>query len=226
MGRSPSAVRAAALVPFAVVVGLLAACSAGSASATPASPSTEAVSSIAPAPASEPVAASQPAPSAAPPSASAAASTAPRVPFRITSPSFGQNGPIPARFTCHGADRSPALAWSGVPAGVKALVLTVRDPDARDFVHWTVLDLDPARTSLPEGVAPTAAGIQQGRNGFGNVGYGGPCPPSGTHHYRFTLAALAAPLGLAGHPSGADVERALATATVVGTATLIGTFAA
>jgi phosphatidylethanolamine-binding protein (PEBP) family uncharacterized protein len=94
-----------------------------------------------------------------------------------------------------------------VPAGTKALVLLVVDPDANQFVHWTVL----------------ASAFQQGRNDFGNVGYGGPCPPSGTHHYRFTLSALAAPLKLAGHPSGSAVRTALAATKVLGRATLIGT---
>jgi Raf kinase inhibitor-like YbhB/YbcL family protein len=95
--------------------------------------------------------------------------------------------------------------------------------DANQFVHWTVLDLKPTTTGLPRGVAPTATAIQQGRNDFGNVGYGGPCPPSGTHHYRFTLTALAAPLKLGGHPSGSAVQTALAAAKVLSRATLIGT---
>ena len=72
---------------------------------------------------------------------------------------------------------------------------------------------------------PSAAAPQQGRNDFGKVGWGGPCPPSGTHHYRFTLTALAAPLGLPDHPTGADVRAALARARVVGKATLEAVYA-
>src|SRR5262249_2263831 len=99
----------------------------------------------------------------------------------------------------------------------------VVDPDANGFVHWTVLDLKPTTTGLPRGVAPTATSVQQGRNDFGNVGYGGPCPPSGTHPYRFTLAPLAPPPAPRGHPSGPPVRSALAKAKVLGRATLIGT---
>lgn len=119
---------------------------------------------------------------------------------------------------------SPPLAWSGVPAGTAALVLFVDDPDGRDWVHWTVLDIPPATTSLPEGVAPSGP-PQQGRNDFGNVGYGGPCPPSGIHHYRFTVYAVAARLGLPGTPDGRAVRSALASADVLGKTTLVGTFA-
>ncbi len=234
MGRSPSATRAAALLPFvAVGATLLVACSAGS-SSSPVTGSTSlepAAASEAPsATTDEPSSSSGPSATAGAASATAGGASAPgtptAAPFRLTSPAFGQNDPIPAQFTCHGADRSPALAWTGAPEGTAALVLTVLDPDAGNFVHWTVLDLHPNRTALPEGLTPTASGIQQGRNGFGNVGYGGPCPPSGTHHYRFTLSALAAPLGLGGHPSGAAVLAALARSGVLGEARLIGTFRA
>jgi Raf kinase inhibitor-like YbhB/YbcL family protein len=146
-------------------------------------------------------------------------------PLTLTSTAFAPNGPIPAEFTCHGADRSPALAWSGAPPGTQALTLFVDDPDGRDWVHWSVLDIDPATSGLPDGVPPGADSPQQGTNDFGNVGYGGPCPPSGTHHYQFTLYALAAPLGLPDHPRGTAVRAALAKASVLGKVTLVGTFA-
>jgi Raf kinase inhibitor-like YbhB/YbcL family protein len=146
--------------------------------------------------------------------------------FSISSPAFAEDAAIPTEYTCKGADVSPELAWSGVPDGATALVLFVDDPDGRDWVHWSVLDLDPTSTGLPRGVPPSASSPQQGRNDFGNVGYGGPCPPSGTHHYRFTLTALAAPLGLDGHPDGAAVRAALRAATKLATSTLVGTFRA
>jgi Raf kinase inhibitor-like YbhB/YbcL family protein len=146
-------------------------------------------------------------------------------PFTLTSPAFDANGPIPAEYTCRGADRSPALAWSGVPAGTQALVLFVDDPDGRDWVHWSVLDLDPASPGLSTGIAPSANPPQQGTNDFGKAGYGGPCPPSGTHHYHFTLYALPAPLGLGGHPDGKAVRAALAKASPIEKVTLIGTVA-
>ena len=103
-------------------------------------------------------------------------------------------------------------------------MLLVDDPDARDFTHWIVLDLPGGDGSLPGGLAPSAASPQQGTNDFGKVGWGGPCPPSGTHHYRFALTALGAPLGLADHPRGDALRAALGEATVLGTATLTGTY--
>jgi Raf kinase inhibitor-like YbhB/YbcL family protein len=145
-------------------------------------------------------------------------------PLELTSRAFAANGPIPAAYTCRGADRSPDLAWSGIPTGSTALVLFVDDPDGRDWVHWSVLDIDPSTTGLPAGVEPTADPPQQGTNDFGRVGYGGPCPPSGTHHYQFTLYALAAPLGLGRHPDGDAVRAALETAQVLSKVTLVGTF--
>ncbi len=148
------------------------------------------------------------------------------VALSLTSPAFADGGPIPGVHTCRGEDVSPALAWQGVPAGTAALVLFVDDPDGRDWVHWSVLDLPATDGGLPAGVAPSADSPQQGRNDFGRVGYGGPCPPSGTHHYRFTLYALAAPLGLIGHPHGAAVRAALGTTTVLAQVTLVGTFRA
>ena len=109
----------------------------------------------------------------------------------LTSSAFTDGEPIPAKYSCHGEDVSPPLAWSGVPAAAKALVLLVDDPDGRDWVHWTVLDMPAEDGQSPAGVDPGANPPQQGTNDFRKVGYGGPCPPSGTHHYRFTVYALA-----------------------------------
>jgi len=143
--------------------------------------------------------------------------------FVLTSTAFADGDPIPDEYTCRGQDVSPELAWTGVPAGTAALVLFVDDPDGRDWVHWTVLDLPTGDGELPQAVSPAADPPQQGRNDFGKTGYGGPCPPSGNHHYRFTLYALAAPLGLSGHPDGSTVRAALSGSTVLGQATLVGT---
>lgn len=145
--------------------------------------------------------------------------------FTLTSSAFEEGHAIPRALTCDGADRSPPLTWTGVPARAAALVLVVDDPDAHDFAHWLVLDLRPDATgSLPGEISSGASTPQQGRNDFGRVGWGGPCPPSGTHHYRFTMSALAAPLGLGGHPDGSAVRAALRDATVVGRARLTGTY--
>ena len=151
---------------------------------------------------------------------------APSEQLTLTSPAFADGQPIPREYTCQGSDQSPALSWRGVPAGAGALVLFVDDPDGRDWVHWTVLDLPARDGDLPKAIPPDAIPPQQGRNDFRKVGYGGPCPPSGTHHYRFTLYALAAPLALPAHPDGGAVRDALQRATVIATTTLTGTAAA
>lgn len=150
----------------------------------------------------------------------------PAVGLVLASTAFTDGTPIPVEHSCRGADVSPPLAWSGVPSGAGALVLFVDDPDGRDWVHWSVLDVTPRDGALAAGVLSSADPPQQGRNDFGRYGYGGPCPPSGTHHYRFTLYALAAPLGLPGHPDGATVRVALAHATILAQTTLVGTFRA
>jgi Raf kinase inhibitor-like YbhB/YbcL family protein len=130
--------------------------------------------------------------------------------FNLTSPAFAEGGEIPRRFTCDGEDVSPALEWAGAPESVGALVLIVDDPDARGFVHWIVLDVTPtASGGLPEGVSASPDAPRQGRNDFGRIGYGGPCPPSGTHRYVFSLHALDATLNLAGSPGAPDVRAAM-----------------
>jgi Raf kinase inhibitor-like YbhB/YbcL family protein len=146
-------------------------------------------------------------------------------PLSVASTAFAAGGKMPVEHTCHGADTSPDLAWSGVPAGTGALVVFVDDPDGGDWVHWSVLDIAPSSSGLPRGVKPSDPALHQGTNDFGRVGYGGPCPPSGTHHYRFTLYALAGPLGLTGHPKGSAVRSALDKADILASNTLVGTFA-
>jgi len=143
--------------------------------------------------------------------------------FSLSSTAFAESGAIPREFTCDGANASPPLAWSGVPAGTAALELVVDDPDAGGFVHWIVLDLPGADGHLGRGIG-AAVSPQQGTNDFGKRDWGGPCPPSGTHHYRFTLTALDAKLGLSGAPDGDAVRDALAGAKVLGTATLTATY--
>ncbi len=146
-------------------------------------------------------------------------------PFTLTSTSFAAGGSIPRRFTCDGDDVSPDLAWDGAPDGAVMLALLVEDPDANGFVHWTVIDIDGSQSgALPLGVSASPDAPRQGTNDFGRIGWGGPCPPSGTHRYTFTLYALAAPLGLAGTPVGDAVRTALAGAQVLGTAVLEGRY--
>lgn len=143
--------------------------------------------------------------------------------MRLSSPAFSLNQPIPSQFTCDGQDVNPALRFDEVPREAKSLALIVDDPDApsHSWVHWTLWNIDPALRDLPEGSVPE--GAMQGLNDFGDVRWGGPCPPSGkAHHYRFTAYALSARLGL---PSGsrkpelmsAMRERILAQAEWIGT---------
>jgi Raf kinase inhibitor-like YbhB/YbcL family protein len=115
--------------------------------------------------------------------------------IKITSTAFAAGGLIPKQYTCDGANVSPPLSWSGVPPNAKALVLICDDPDApaKTWVHWVAYDLPVTLTSLPENTATTTeltGGGKQGANDFKKIGYGGPCPPSGTHRYYFKLYAL------------------------------------
>jgi len=119
-----------------------------------------------------------------PPAASAAPIT-----ITVRSPAFAAGGPIPARFTCQGSDTAPPLTWSGLPAGAVSIALVVDDPDAPGgtYTHWVVFNLPPTTTGIAGGHIP--AGAAQARNSGGQPAYMGPCPPSGTHHYRFTIYA-------------------------------------
>jgi len=130
--------------------------------------------------------------------------------LNLTSSSFVANGEIPARFTCEGADVSPQLSWNDPPAGARSLALVMNDPDAPsgNFVHWVIFNLPPSARSLPEGIgqSPEAAGGRQGTNGFGKLGYSGPCPPPGRpHRYFLRLWALDSTLTLQ-QPTAAEIE--------------------
>jgi hypothetical protein len=121
--------------------------------------------------------------------------------IKLTSTAFQDGGMIPAKYTCDGANVSPPLEWSGASQTAKSLALICDDPDApgKTWVHWVVFDLPASRTSLPENVQPQesiAGGGKQGTTDFEKVGYGGPCPPSGTHRYFFKLYALDTELNL------------------------------
>lgn len=115
--------------------------------------------------------------------------------MQFSAPAFADGAPIPVEYTCDGANIAPALSWSAAPQDTASFALVVSDPDAPGgtFIHWLLYNLPAESTSLPSGLtaanAPT--GAQQGKNGFGDFAYGGPCPPAGSlHHYQFTLYAL------------------------------------
>lgn len=144
-------------------------------------------------------------------------------PFALASSAFAPGASIPSRYTCDGPDVSPPLAWTGTPAGTAAFMLVVDDPDAHGFIHWVVADLPPTTASLSEGASGHVAPAVEGRNGFGKIGWGGPCPPSGTHHYRFTLVALSAPIGVARGVTAAQA-RSAAAGKAIAQAELVGTY--
>jgi len=118
--------------------------------------------------------------------------------FVLTSSAFQAGEDIPSQHTCDGRDFSVPLAWSAPPPGTKSLALITDDPDAPmgTWVHWVVYNMPPSARALPEAF-PAALersdGTRQGMTDFGRIGYGGPCPPSGTHRYVFKLYALNAP---------------------------------
>jgi Raf kinase inhibitor-like YbhB/YbcL family protein len=127
----------------------------------------------------------------------------------LMSSAFAAGQAIPRMYTCDGGDHSPPLQWAGPPAGTASLALVVEDPDAPGgtFTHWLIYALPATARSLAESVPVAPAGpdgSRQGQNGFGKPGYGGPCPPSGTHHYYFRLYALDTALSL---PAAATVDR-------------------
>jgi Raf kinase inhibitor-like YbhB/YbcL family protein len=150
----------------------------------------------------------------------------------LTSQAFRQNGEIPAQHTCQGADVSPPLAWSGVPANTKSLALIVDDPDAPDpaapkmtWVHWVLYNIPPTATHLPDGAAAQALprGTLEGINDFKRAAYGGPCPPVGRHRYFHKLYALDTVLPDLKGPSKAALEKAM-QGHVLTHAELIGTY--
>ena len=150
-----------------------------------------------------------------------------RLTIQLRSTAFADGGMIPHRFTCDGSDRSPDLRWSGVPENCRTLVLICDDPDAPagTWSHWVFFNLPPQVKALKEGVpasehvsntsievsspAGSDRDATQGKNDFGKVGYGGPCPPSGTHRYVFRLYALDARLELGPEATRADVLKAM-----------------
>jgi len=142
--------------------------------------------------------------------------------FSLRSGAFSDGGSIPRRHSCDGPDVSPELDWVGAPEGTAAFALIVDDPDARGFVHWVAFDVPGEQASLAEG-ASGGGRFGEGRNDFGRPGWGGPCPPSGTHRYVFELYALDRALGLTGTPTAGDVRRAI-TGHTLGSARLVGRY--
>lgn len=149
--------------------------------------------------------------------------------LHLTTPAFAEGQPMPDWCAFENQDRSPALQWSGVPAGTKSLALICDDPDAPmgTWVHWVIYDLPPGATGLAEGVPKSpelADGARQGVNDYKRTGYGGPCPPPGKpHRYFFKLYALDAKLNLPPGLTKADLLKAMA-GHVLAEGQLMGTY--
>jgi len=150
--------------------------------------------------------------------------------FQLKSSDFTAGAAIPQQFTCVGADMSPALHWSDPPAETKSFALIADDPDAPagTWVHWVLYNIPPGARSLPQNFPKSEEpreGALQGRNDFGRVGYGGPCPPPGKpHRYFFKLYALDTHLGLKAGATKKEVERAMQS-HILEQAELMGRFA-
>lgn len=130
--------------------------------------------------------------------------------MRIRSPAFKDNEPLPKKYTCDGENINPPLFFEEVPENAKSLVLIVDDPDAvggRTFEHWTVFNIDPTVKEIPESSIPR--GGVEAMTDFSKPGYGGPCPPSGTHRYFFKLYALDDKLNLPETVKKEDIEEAM-----------------
>lgn len=148
--------------------------------------------------------------------------------FELTSSAFKNGSEIPREYTCQGKDVSPALSWSGVPAKTRSFALICEDPDAPlgTWVHWVYYDIPATVSSLPAAIpkkARPAPGGTQGTSSFNDVGYGGPCPPWGTHRYFFRMYALDTVLGLEPGIKKKDLLKAM-EGHVLATAELMGTY--
>ncbi len=143
--------------------------------------------------------------------------------MELTSSAFENNQTIPVKYTCDGQDINPPLTIIRISEGAKSLVLVVDDPDAPagDWVHWLVWNIAPETSAIAEDSVPE--GAVQGTTDFGKAGWGGPCPPSGSHRYQFKIYALDCRLGLASEAKKVDLEKVIA-GRILAQAILIGKY--
>lgn len=143
--------------------------------------------------------------------------------MRITSPTFEHNSSIPAKYTCDGENISPPLNIEQIPDNAKSLVLIVDDPDAPagTWVHWLIWNINPNTSSIQENSIPPNS--IEGTTSFGNTGYGGPCPPNGTHRYFFRIYALDTSIELNSTATKSELEKSIVD-HIVDHAELIGLY--
>src|SRR3989440_12380770 len=151
-----------------------------------------------------------------------------KVGLKVTRPAFREGQPFPKQYTCDGINISPPLEWSGVPKTAKTIAIICDDPDAPvgTWVHWVLYNLPADKIGLIENTPATETlpgGAMQGTNDFKKFGYGGPCPPSGTHRYFFKLYSLDAELSLKSCATKADLEKAM-EGHIVSQGQLMGTY--
>lgn len=143
--------------------------------------------------------------------------------MKISSTAFENNSLIPSKYTCEGQERNPTLEFRDVPEDTKSLVLIMDDPDApmKTWVHWTIWNIDAKTTQILQNSCPK--GAVEGITSFGRNGYGGPCPPSGTHRYFFKLFALDKMLDLSPNSHARDIESTI-EGHIIRKAELIGLY--
>ncbi|MBL9102300.1 MAG: YbhB/YbcL family Raf kinase inhibitor-like protein [Myxococcales bacterium] len=144
--------------------------------------------------------------------------------MQLTSSAFVSHQPIPLTYTCDGDEVTPPLRWSNVPSEARSLVLLVDDPDAGRgvFTHWLVYNLTPG-SELSEGARALPRGASEGMNDRGTVGYVGPCPPSGRHHYHFKIYALDTFINGLDSPTRDQIEAGM-QGHILATGELVGTY--
>lgn len=148
--------------------------------------------------------------------------------MKLESKAFKAGGSIPAVHTCDGPDTAPDLVWTDPPEGTASFALLCDDPDAPagTWVHWLAWNIPASARRLSEGtprLPELPDGMRQGSNGFRRLGYGGPCPPSGTHRYFFHVYALDRKLELPAGSSRPALEQAMA-GHILAEAELMGTY--
>lgn len=143
--------------------------------------------------------------------------------LKVSSPAFSHQGKIPRNFTCDGNNVNPQLDFSGIPQNTQNLALIVDDPDAPmgTWTHWVIWNIDPQTTRIDENSVPINA--LKGKNSFGRLNYGGPCPPSGEHRYFFKLYALDTKLDLREGSTVKDLEVAM-NGHILDSAELVGVY--
>jgi Raf kinase inhibitor-like YbhB/YbcL family protein len=169
---------------------------------------------------------SRPQPIAKAPAANTPAQEKPGI--KLTSTAFKEGEPIPRQYTCDGVNISPPLEWTGLPKTAKTIAIIADDPDAPsgNWVHWVLYNLPADNIGLVENLPPAEnlkAGGFQGKTDFEKIGYGGPCPPAGTHRYFFKIYALDGELPLKAGATKDELLKAM-EGHIVGQAQLMGTY--